>query len=37
MLGEGFDIVFSLISEYHKTVTTDMKQQGKQRLIDFIL
>ena len=29
MLGEGFDIIFSLINEYHKTATTDMKQQGK--------
>ena len=28
MLGEGFDIVFSLITEYHKSATREMKQQG---------
>ena len=33
MLGEGFDIIFSLITEYHKSATNDMKQQGKQRNI----
>ena len=28
ILREGFDIIFSLITEYHKTATIDMKQQG---------
>ena len=28
MLGEGFDVIFSLITEYHKSATVDMKQQG---------
>ena len=29
MLGEGFDVIFSLINEYHKSASTDMKQQGE--------
>ena len=28
ILGEGFDIIFSLITEYHKSATREMKQQG---------
>lgn len=28
ILREGFDIIFSLITEYHKAATIDMKQQG---------
>jgi len=28
MLGEGFDIIFSLINEYHKSASIEMKQQG---------
>ena len=28
ILSEGFDIIFSLITEYHKAATVDMKQHG---------
>ena len=28
ILREGFDIIFSLITEYHKAATIDMKQHG---------
>ena len=28
ILSEGFDIIFSLITEYHKAATIDMKQHG---------
>ena len=29
MLGEGFDVIFSLITEYHKSASIEMKQQGR--------
>ena len=28
ILNEGFDVIFSLITEYHKAATIDMKQHG---------
>ena len=28
VLVEGFDVIFSLLQEYHKSATFDMKQQG---------
>eukprot|EP00092_Neocalanus_flemingeri_P032797 GFUD01035670.1.p1 GENE.GFUD01035670.1~~GFUD01035670.1.p1 ORF type:complete len:1485 (+),score=509.47 GFUD01035670.1:55-4509(+) len=28
VLNEGFDVIFSLLQEYHKNATFDMKQQG---------
>lgn len=29
VLTEGFDVIFSLLQEYSKNATIDMKQQGK--------
>ena len=29
VLNDGFDVIFSLLQEYHKSATTDMKQLGE--------